>query len=169
MADMFATRSAKFSPCEVYRYLLSICWDENKPKVNFLMLNPSTADEFANDPTVERCERRAKSMGYGGLIVTNLFALRSTDPTALYKTDDPVGPENEQFIAMAAAECVMTVCGWGKHANQVSSDWVGDVLGIIRAAGHEPHALAQNKDGSPKHPLYVGYDQKPFPMGRTNQ
>lgn len=164
MSDLFVSRGATFSPCNRYRYLLSIWWNDTKPKINYLMLNPSTADEFANDPTVERCERRAREMGYGGLIVTNVYALRSTDPKGLYDADDPVGPENDVIIGMAAAECVKTVCGWGAHARKVKPGRVDQVLRILQSENRPPHALALNKDGSPRHPLYVGYDRKPVLM-----
>lgn len=90
--SLFEQSGAAFSPCRRYRYRLWRTWGDAAPAV-FVMLNPSTADEIENDPTVERCERRARAMGFGGLRVANIFSLRSTDPTALYTSDDPVGPE----------------------------------------------------------------------------
>ena len=81
----------------------------------FLMLNPSTADAIDNDPTVERCLRRALKMGFGGLMVCNTFAYRSTDPEKLYEVEDPVGPENDQIILARARSAGMVICGWGTH------------------------------------------------------
>src|SRR5690349_18454685 len=108
--------SASFSDDMVYRYRLGRCWDPLLPPMVFVMLNPSTADHNQNDPTVERCERRARSrVGIGGLEVVNIFALRSTDPMALYKHSDPVGPENDMSIVTAAKSSGIVVCGWGKH------------------------------------------------------
>ena len=75
-----AASVAIYSDCERYRYSLTRVWDETGGKVHFVMLNPSTATEVQNDPTVERCERRARALGYGAFRVTNIFAWRDTDP-----------------------------------------------------------------------------------------
>lgn len=89
---------ANYSDCEKYRYDLTRVWDENGKRVMFLMLNPSTATEVQNDPTVERCERRARTLGYGAFRVCNIFAYRATDPKVMRSAADPVGPENDQAI-----------------------------------------------------------------------
>ena len=89
---------ALFSPDRVYRYRLWRRWKPEEPALVYVMLNPSTADEIDSDATVTRCIERARRMGYGGIEVVNLFALRSTDPTALYRHEAPVGPENDQHI-----------------------------------------------------------------------
>ena len=123
------------------------------------MLNPSTADDVENDPTVERCERRARNTGFGGLRVANIFALRSTDPGALYETADPVGPENDSAILDSISDAGLVVCAWGGHGKLNGRGEY--VLNLIRGAGHMPHYLQLNQDGTPKHPLYVGYAQQP--------
>lgn len=164
-SDLFAKRKARFSPCRLYRYTLLIEWDRDGPMLNFLMLNPSTADEVANDPTVERCERRARMTGFGSLVVTNVFALRSTDPQALYGHPDPIGPDNDVSIARAAAFSDLVICGWGTHVERVMPGRTEKVLGLIRGAGKTPHALKINAGGSPQHPLYVGYGVEPIVFG----
>lgn len=128
-------------------------------------LNPSTADETDNDPTVERCQRRSLAMGYGGLVVCNIFAYRSTDPSALYTEADPIGPSNDQAILEQAALAGRVVCGWGKHG--ALHDRGAQVLALLRKNGITPYALQINGDGSPKHPLYVGYHHAPAPMPGT--
>ena len=155
---------AVFSACKVYRYKLWRVWDRGLPLVNFVMLNPSTADEVLNDPTVERCERRARRMDYGGLIVTNAFALRSTSPAGLRGPTEPVGPDNDDHIRQAAAACDLVICGWGKHCDAVAPGRGRRILASIRAGGRAPHALWRNADGSPKHPLYIGYATVPTPI-----
>jgi hypothetical protein len=125
------------------------------------MLNPSTADEEANDPTVERCERRARKAGYGALIVTNAYALRSTKPLGLWQVEDPVGPDNDAAIAAAARDASEVICGWGKHC---TTERAVEVLEAVVGAGRRPMALHINKDGSPKHPLYVAYSVEPKPL-----
>ncbi|MDD5001528.1 MAG: DUF1643 domain-containing protein [Thiomonas arsenitoxydans] len=153
---------ATFSPCRYYRYTLWRTWDTSKPACLFLMLNPSTADETDNDPTVERCQRRAVAMGYGGLVVCNIFAYRSTDPGVLYTASDPVGPDNDVAIVAQAQAAGLVVCGWGTHGALQGRG--AAVLSMLRDAGVTPHALRINRDGSPQHPLYVGYARQPFAM-----
>lgn len=159
------TRWALFSANEQYRYLLSIRWNPELPTVNFIMLNPSTADELANDPTVERCERRARAMNYGALIVTNVFAFRSTDPAALRKVENPVGGEiNDQVIAYGARLSSLVVCAWGTRGALKRRGQ--QVLDIIRREGIEPHCLRMTESGHPEHPLYLSYELQPKPIGK---
>lgn len=153
---------AVFSPCRRYRYRLWRTWEPAKPPVTFVMLNPSTADEVSNDPTVERCQRRAVAMGYGGLRVANIFALRSTDPGALYAEPDPVGPDNDAAIIEQAQESGLVVCAWGTHGNLQQRG--AAVLDLLRAHAVVPCHLGRNADGSPKHPLYVSYTVAPQPF-----
>lgn len=156
--DLFERSGALFSPCRQYRYRLWREWGDKPPAV-FIMLNPSTADEVENDPTVERCERRARVMGYGGLRVANIFALRSTDPQALYEAEDPVGTDNDAGILESVKGAGIVVCAWGGHGNLNGRGEL--VRAMLRQAGVTPHYLVMNKDGTPKHPLYVGYDEMP--------
>lgn len=150
---------ATFSSCNQYRYVLTRTWDEGGPPLAFVMLNPSTADAKKNDPTVERCQRRAQRGTYGGLIVLNLFALRSTDPLALYTHKEPIGEGNDGFIAHMVSKAGDVVCAWGNHGE------IGDrgaaVYEIIRKIVRQPLCLGVNASGHPKHPLYVAYD-RPF-------
>lgn len=149
---------AVFSDCRKYRYFLKRVWNENKPLITFCMLNPSTADAFKNDPTIERCERRAKEMDYGGIVIVNLFAFRSTNPKVLNKCKNPIGSLNDSFIKKALHDTQRFVCGWGNHGKILNRH--KDVLDIIIKNKIEPLCLGQNKDGSPRHPLYVSYEMR---------
>ncbi len=130
-----------------------------------VMLNPSIADENQNDPTVERCQRRAMAMGFGGLQVTNIFALVSTDPAGLYTHPDPVGPDNDAAILGAVKNAGMVLCAWGTHGQHIGRAL--HVMTILRNAGVTPYCLGENADGSPKHPLYRAYWQAPQPYNLT--
>lgn len=152
----------EFSPDRRFRYFLFRQWNADLGRCMFVMLNPSTADEIKNDPTVERCQRRAAAMGFGSLSVTNIFALRSTDPRLLYEFNDPVGSDNDFYIETACKSSDLIVCGWGKHGNLKKRG--EEVLALIRKTGKTPHALKINSDGTPAHPLYIGYDVKPSPI-----
>lgn len=148
-----------YSECGAYRYSLSRCWLHAKPMVNFVMLNPSKADELRNDPTVERCERRARRLGFGGFTVTNIFAWRDTDPFAMRRADQPIGPDNDHVLLDTAATAQMVIVAWGTHgAHQTRGPQVAE---MFRAAGIKMHHLGLSKHGHPKHPLYISYDQSP--------
>lgn len=164
-ADLLTNSGAMFSPCRLYRYRLWRIWDERKPRVLFLMLNPSTADEFKNDPTIERCQRRAQAWGFGALEVANIFAYRATDPQALYNRQDaafdPIGPSNNSAILNAALGCEMIVCAWGTHG---ALDRRGrDVLRLLTLKQQDDKLrhLGLTKCNNPKHPLYIGYSVQP--------
>lgn len=157
--DLFTESGAVFSECRRYRYRLWRTWDATKPSLVMVMLNPSIADASQNDPTVERCQRRALTMGYGGLQVVNIFSLVSTDPAALYNTGDPVGPGNDDAIRQAVKNAGMVLCAWGNHGAYI--DRARRVVTLLREAGVAPYCLGTNADGSPKHPLYVSYAVAP--------
>jgi len=150
---------AEYSDCEAYRYALTRVWDGAAGKVTFVMLNPSTATEVQNDPTVERCERRARALGFGAFRVVNIFAYRATDPRMMRAQADPVGPGNDAAILAAAAWADTVVCGWGSHG--AHQDRGMAVEAVLRAAGRPLFQLGLTKTGQPKHPLYIGYDRQP--------
>ena len=156
------TRGARFSDDRRYRYELWRFWDESKSPILFTLLNPSIADENTNDATIERCQRRARLLGYGGLIVCNLFAFCSTSPGKLYDVDDPVGQDNDRVLLARAKTAGLVVCGWGTHGAFKGRGPA--VLAMLRANAITPHALKINADGSPQHPLYVAYDVAPIPI-----
>jgi hypothetical protein len=142
---------AVFSSCRRWRYLLWRRWDEAKPVVNFLMLNPSTADELKLDPSCTRARLYAERWGYGALIVTNLFGWRATDPDAMKAVRDPVGRGNDRAILAAAREAAIVVCAWGNHgAHRERSRQVRRLLEKM-----DLHALRINGSGEPAHPLYL--------------
>ncbi len=144
---------ATFSPCRRWRYLLWRRWDAAKPVANFLMLNPSTADEHKLDPTCSRARDFAERWGYGALIVTNVFGWRATDPADMKAAKDPVGPGNDRAIVAAAKASALVVCAWGNHAAHVGRST--QVKELLRDAGVALHALRLNAGGEPAHPLYL--------------
>lgn len=152
-------KSAVFSRDMEHRFKLARHWGAGHRFCNFVLLNPSTADETKNDPTVERCERRARDWGYDGLAVTNLFALRSTDPAALRTHPDPVGGGNTAAILEVAKASALVVCGWGNHGTLNHRG--KSVRCVLESAGVKLHYLRMAKSGQPCHPLYVPYSEKP--------
>lgn len=154
-----APSTAVYSPCEAYRYTLTRTWDPVGRRVLFVMLNPSTATEVQNDPTVERCERRARALGYGAFRVCNIFAYRATDPKVMRAQADPVGPGNDAAIVDFADWADTIVCAWGTHG--AHRDRGAAVEALLRATGKPLCHLGLSKDGHPKHPLYIGYAHQP--------
>jgi hypothetical protein len=155
-----AISKAVYSDCEQYRYLLTRTWAPGR-KALFVMLNPSTATEVQNDPTVERCERRARALGFGAFRVTNIFAFRATDPRVMRAMADPVGPENDTAIRESAVWADMILCAWGNHGAHLDRGAV--VTNLLRRTEAPLFHLGLTGQGHPRHPLYVGYDQAPQP------
>ncbi|WP_368186030.1 DUF1643 domain-containing protein [Aestuariibius sp. HNIBRBA575] len=154
-----AASIAIYSDCERYRYSLTRVWDANGGKVHFVMLNPSTATEVQNDPTVERCERRARALGFGGFRVTNIFAWRDTDPRKMRAAADPVGPANDAAILDGQAWADRTICAWGAHGDHLNRGVA--VHRLLRQSQNPLYSLGLTKQGHPKHPLYISYQTQP--------
>jgi hypothetical protein len=151
-SDLTGTSMAVFSPCGLYRYLLIRRWGFG-PLICFLMLNPSTADAMVSDPTVSRCQDFTVRWGGSGFLVANLYALRSTDPKALYRATDSVGGEhNKAAIDLCASSSKFTVCAWGNHGTHNNRGQV--VTRWLRSRGTDLRALGVNRTGEPVHPLY---------------
>ena len=154
-----ALSRAVYSDCERYRYLLTRIWDPAGKKALFIMLNPSTATERQNDPTVERCERRARTLGFGGFRVTNIFAWRDTDPKKMRAAADPVGPENDAVLSDSCQWADQIIAGWGSHGAHLDRGVV--VARLLKKTGLPIFHLGLTKAGHPKHPLYIAYVQQP--------
>lgn len=159
--------SALLSADREYRYYLHRVWDDSKPRLCWVMLNPSTADERENDATIRVCMGRASLTGYGGIVVVNLFALRSTDPKALYDLfRDPVdapgerGRNDEVIRAVVQRDGTDVICAWGKHGAHLKRGVA--IHGKLQEWGAVTRALRLNKDGSPAHPLRISYTTTPI-------
>ena len=154
-----AQSEAVYSDCERYRYSLTRVWDPDGRRALFVMLNPSTATEVQNDPTVERCERRARALGFGAFRVTNIFAWRDTDPRKMRAAADPVGPQNDTTIAQSALWADQIVCAWGTHGAHLGRGEA--VERLLRDTKCPLYHLGLSKAGHPKHPLYIAYSELP--------
>lgn len=150
---------AVYSDCMAYRYVLTRVWQEDGQKALFVMLNPSTATEVQNDPTVERCERRARALGFGAFRVCNIFAYRATDPRDMRAQADPVGPQNDAAIIESAQWADRVVCAWGTHGSHLGRG--AHVAGLLRGLALPLYHLGLSKEGHPKHPLYIPYNEQP--------
>lgn len=143
-----------------YRYVLSRQWGaNNKNLVNFVLLNPSTADENKDDQTIRRCINLTKSWGYDGFYVTNLFAFRTRHLKILLSSADPIGEENDKYIREIAKKSKIVVIAWGTHGNFLHRDEV--VLKLITSI-KAPYYLEKTKYGHPKHPLTIKRTAKPI-------
>lgn len=154
------TNSAVISDCGTYRYRLSRRGDlfsVRESKLLYILVNPSTADHEVDDPTITRCTSFAKGFGFNGFSVANLYALRATDPEDLWKTNDPVGPENDQHLLDMAQAADTIICGWGEEAK---IERVREVCHLLKDHNQKFRCLVRNKSGMPRHPLYVKGDQQ---------
>lgn len=156
--DLVEHATATFNGARTHRYQLTRTWDPDRAPMVFVLLNPSTADAFVPDPTITRCRKRARRENAGGLVVVNLFALRSTDPAVLADHPNPIGRSNNRLIVEAVQDAAVVIAGWGVHGQLHGRDM--EVMALLDAVlGVELMCLGRNKNGSPKHPLYVRGDQ----------
>ena len=150
--------TAKLSECRKYRFALWRTWDDSKPYVMFVGLNPSTADETTDDPTLTRCMNYAKSWGFGGVCMANLFAYRATAPSDMKSAIDPVGPKNNDWLKKLANDAGLVLAAWGNDGSYLGrSEQVKEFLPNM-------FCLKLNKSGEPAHPLYQKADRKPVPF-----
>jgi hypothetical protein len=151
--------NAYFSRDRRHRYWLSRTLTLNPGVVAFVGLNPSTADEHTDDPTVRRCIGFAMAWGYGRMLMLNLHAFRSTDPKGLYTADDPVGPENASLVLTLANAADNVICAWGANALHRDAAVIAERLAAIPGVG----CFGLTKGGHPKHPLYLPANNPVFP------
>jgi len=149
--DFSIPKGAIFSEDRKYRYALWRVWNYTNPLL-VIGLNPSTANEISDDPTITRCIARAAKLGYGSFIMANLYAYVSTDPKVLLTDGECIGEENDDYLKYMVRLAGKVLCGWGSFIE--AKKRAGAVLKMIPT----PYCLGINSDGSPKHPLYVGYD-----------
>lgn len=158
---------AVFSDDLVYRYLLESWWHHAidplwRPRTAcWIMLNPSTADHEKLDPTLTRCRRFSYNWGFDGMLIVNLFALRSTDSSKLRQVCNPWGPENDDFLKSAIGRASTVIVAWGTRVRErLVKEQADRVLGMIRTAHKLPVCLKVSATGAPCHPLYMRSDLK---------
>jgi hypothetical protein len=149
-ADVTDSRCIWDGPNNEYRYVLHRVWDKSKPKIAFIGLNPSVADEHQDDNTVRKCINIARRDGYGSMVMLNAYAYRSTDPKALTTQPNAVGAHNDRHIAKECKAADKIVVAWGNHATDNRH------IALLKLLeGHQLWCFANNNNGKPKHPLYV--------------
>jgi hypothetical protein len=147
--------SATFSICRAYRYTLTRQWSDG-PTCVFIGLNPSTADETKDDPTIRRCVKFAQSWGHGKLVMLNAYAYRATDPVVMLKQADPFGADNYPTLEDQCKDAEIVVAAWGNNIDALHE------RRVLRAINREVYCLKKTNKGHPWHPLYVKGDTKPF-------
>jgi len=143
---------AIFDTSGTYRYTLWRAWSPYYPRIAFILLNPSTADEHKNDPTIRRCLSFARAWNFGSMEVVNLFAYRATYYRELFKANEPIGTENDRFLLQALERCSTIVLGWGARGTFLERD--RQVMSLLSGRNHL-YCLGITKNGQPRHPLYI--------------
>jgi len=161
---MNETRHCDFSEDRVYRYALRIRWSEHLPLVQFIGLNPSTADETKDDPTIRRCRNFAKAWGMGGMVMTNLFAFRATQPGDMKRAKEPIGEtgktwittgnaefsnRNDFFLYSTAIACPVRIAAWGTHGSFLYR------AAKVKQFMPQMQCIRVTSGGFPEHPLYL--------------
>lgn len=158
LENLLIQKGAHFSIDRKYRYNLWRIWEPEYPKINWLMLNPSTADENVEDPTISKCIRFSKMWGYGSVYITNIFAYRATAPEDMKAQADPIGPNNDWYVWSTAKMVDKVICAWGNHGEHLGrADHTRNMLKDV-----ELHCLKLNKTGEPQHPLYLPFKTTPI-------
>lgn len=148
---------AVLSDCGKYRYRLGRDVSEDggvyphAGYVLWIILNPSTADGSCDDNTIRRCIGYTRAWGYSQLLVGNLYAFRSTDPTRLWKSDDPYGPENRLHLCQMACEAALILVAWGQHAKREDAE----PLAALLSGFADLWCLGVGGQNKPKHPLML--------------
>jgi len=154
MNGLLVNKNATFSDCRKYRYALSRTWNGKKKAILFIGLNPSTADEKIDDPTIRRCINYAKNWGYGSLLMVNLFAYRATMSSELKNVKNPIGNDNDLHIIELSKKADLAVAAWGNEGFFLNRDKeIKKILPNLMC-------LKINKSGQPAHPLYQKKDLK---------
>ena len=146
-------RGANLSPCRQYRYVLWRKWDETRPSMCWVMLNPSTADAEQDDPTIRRCLDFAWRWGCGAMYVVNLFAWRATRPRELREIPDPVGPDNDGCIVEYCRRARFIVAAWGAFGGLRGRH--KEVYRLLAESAYQVLCLGYTATGHPRHPLYA--------------
>jgi len=151
-------RAAAISECGRYRWWLRRSWRHGGDgrQVCFVMLNPSSADAFRDDPTIRRCMGFARTWGFSTLSVRNLFAWRTADPAELLTAEDPIGEARGDLAMRSARSADLIVAAWGADV-----PFGRDRQAIAFLVGRPLYCLGITKTGQPRHPLYVRSDTKP--------
>lgn len=157
-------KGAAFNADRTRRFRLWRIWAKDLPLLVIVGMNPSKADENDNDPTVERCARRADLLGYGGIVMINMLDIIETDSTKLDQMPNEFrcSAENSGELRGAIKRAEMgnadILCGWGKPGHKYGA--VAWFATQAARAGVTLFCLKRNKDGSPVHPLYQPYDKE---------
>ena len=144
-------KGAIFSDDRKYRYALWRVWSNTRPLLLLIGLNPSSANEINDDPTITRGIVRANRNGFGGLLMGNLYAYVSTNPEALLKNGESIGALNDYYLKLMISMSGRQLCGWGSFKPVIYR------ASAVYSMLPNPVCLGVNADGQPKHPLYISY------------
>lgn len=147
---------AIYSDSEEHRYVLKRAWNDQGKRMMFIGLNPSTATEIVNDPTITRVIGYAKREGFGSVSICNIFSFRATLPSDLKKSGDPIGKETDNLMIREAEDSDVILLGWGNHASFM--DRGKKVRELLKPFKEKTFCLGLTKSAEPKHPLYLRKD-----------
>jgi len=156
---MVNPRVTVFSDSRLYRYTLWRQWGSTESYAMFIGLNPSTADEVQDDPTIRRCIDFSEQWGFSGLCMTNLFAFRATDPKEMKRCPKPVGDQNDHWLVECSRDAGLIVAAWGNHGKHLGRD--EQVIQLIERLD----CFGLTKEKRPMHPLYLPKTSTLIPLG----
>lgn len=166
MANEYLKKTAELNKEQNRRFTLVRQWADHPPNGVFIMLNPSTADAFEDDPTIRRCVNFGKALGWGGMTIVNLFSARTPHPAELWKHPTPYLPSDDDHILKVLSDpfgVPPVIVAWGNLPKKAYPR-AKQVLQLLRRAGCVPTCLGTTDSGDPRHPLYLptGSHRRPF-------
>lgn len=159
MTDLLMTRRATFSTCRLFRYLLEHDFGGTGPVISLGMVNPSIADDEKNDATMTKVDGFAHRLGASKVIVWNKYALIDKDVRVLRRAPDPIGPDNNEYIAQAIRGADIHIVAWGplsKLPKPLRNRW-REVEAVLMMSDAKPMCWGTAQDGQPRHPLMLAY------------
>ncbi len=152
--------AAIISKCQRYRYRLERNLGTGGKIAAIIMVNPSTADAQVDDHSIRKWTGFAGRLGIGRFIVGNKFAYRATDIRELDTCADPIGPDNDRYLAEIMKDADLHIVAWGRLSKlppRLHSRW-REVVRIADQMSCKLFCLGTALDGHPLHPLRLGYD-----------
>ena len=143
---------------ESNRYSLWRIWERTNDYLLFIGLNPSTASYIKDDPTILRVVGFAKTFGFGGLYVGNLFSFVSANPERLnpFVSVEYKDEINDEAIKRMRELSTLVLVGWGEWGTRAGIR----PQQVISLVGEPVYCLKVNQSGEPSHPLYLPRNTK---------
>jgi len=136
-------------------YAVQRSWAGNTKKLCVIGLHPSTADPDEDTDLIRRAINFAKSYGFSGVVIVNLFAYRTNDFGTIETMEalaKAVGPKNLKTIKGAASKCDGVFAMWGEGGNHADRARMTSRM-LINELGYV--VMHNSGQATPEYPLIL--------------